>query len=149
VGLPRGRGKPVGANPAHARLRAARGGRVVAAVRPAVATWTHVGGHGSASGTRGLFNAINKADTVKLILLAIFIAAATIAARRLQAFPRWVLWEGIIAVPVLVLGGLAFVIEAAALDLFLALSLVLVVVWAAAASITILRRVTPRQVSMP
>lgn len=115
----------------------------------AVATWTHVGGHGSASGTRGLFNAINKADTVKLILLAVFIAAATIAARRLQAFPRWVLWEGIIAVPVLVIGGLAFVIDAAALDLFLALSLVLVVVWAAAASITILRRVTPRQVSMP
>jgi hypothetical protein len=39
------------------------------------------------------------ADTVKLVLLAIFIAAATVAARRLHALPRWVLWEGVVTCP--------------------------------------------------
>jgi hypothetical protein len=115
----------------------------------AIATYTHVGGHGSASGTRALFNAINKADTIKLVLLAIFIGAATVAARRLQAFPRWVLWEGIVTVPFLVIGGLAFVIDAGVLNLFLGLSLLLLLLWAAAASITILRGAAPRQVTMP
>lgn len=114
----------------------------------AIATYTHVGGQGSVGGTRALFNAINKADTVKLFLLAFFIAAATVAARRARAFPRWVLWEGILAVPLLVIGGLAFVVDAGALDLFLAVSLVLLLLWVAAASIVILRREAPRQVTM-
>jgi hypothetical protein len=47
-----------------------------------VGIFVHVGGHGSAEGTRTLFDAVNKADTVKLILLAAFIATATVAARR-------------------------------------------------------------------
>ena len=109
----------------------------------AIATYIHVGGHGSASGTRALFDAINKADTVKLILLGVFIGAATVAAWRSGAFARWVLWEGMVTVPFLVIGGLAFVLTAAALNLVLDLSLLLLLLWAAATSSTILRRTHP------
>jgi hypothetical protein len=114
----------------------------------AVAPSAHVSGHGSASGTRTLFNAINKADTVKLILLAVLIGAATAAAHRVAALPQWLLWEGVVTVPFLVIGGLAFVVNASALNLILDLSLLLLLLWAAATSSTILRR-TPRRVTPP
>jgi hypothetical protein len=39
-----------------------------------IGIYVHVGQQGSAEGTRTLFNAINKADTIKLILLAVFAA---------------------------------------------------------------------------
>ena len=42
-----------------------------------IGIYLHVGQHGSAHVTRTLFNAINKADTVKLILLAVFVGAAS------------------------------------------------------------------------
>ncbi len=38
-----------------------------------IAIYVHVGQQGSADGTKALFNAINKADTVKPILLAVFV----------------------------------------------------------------------------
>ena len=105
----------------------------------AVATAVHVAGHGGASGTRALFDAVNKADTVKLVLLAGFIAAATVAAARPAALPGWLRLEGAVTVPCLVVGGLAFLVDAAALTLVLDLSLLLLLVWAAT-SVTVLRR---------
>ena len=105
-----------------------------------IGIYVHVGQHGSADGTRTLFNAINKADTVKLILLAVFVGAASWAASRNGALPRWVVWLGAVTVVFLVVGGLAFLVNSGALNLALDVSLPLLLLWAAAASISMLWR---------
>jgi hypothetical protein len=105
-----------------------------------IGIYVHVGQHGSANGTRTLFNAINKADTVKLILLAVFVAAASWAASRNGTLPRWVTWLGAVTVVFLVVGGLAFLVNSGALNLALDVSLPLLLLWAATASISMLWR---------
>ena len=103
----------------------------------------HVGQHGSANGTRALFNAINKADTIKLILLAVFVGAASWAASRNGALPRWVTWLGAVTVLFLVMGGLAFLVKSGLLNVALDVSLPLLLLWAAAASISMIWRRPP------
>jgi len=76
----------------------------------------------SAEGTRTLFNAINKADTIKLILLAVFVGSASWAAARNGALPRWVTWLGAVTVVFLVVGGLAFLAKSAVLNVALDIS---------------------------
>ena len=105
-----------------------------------IAIYVHVGQHGSADGTRTLFNAINKADTGKLILLAVFVGAASFAASRNGTLPRWVIWTGAVTVIFLVVGGLAFVVKSGALNAALDVSLPLLLLWATAASISMLWR---------
>lgn len=105
-----------------------------------IGIYVHVGQHGNADGTRTLFDAINKADTVKLILLAIFVGAASWAASRNGALPRWVVWEGPVTVAFLVVGGLAFLVKSGALNVVLTISLPLLLLWAAAVSISMIRR---------
>jgi hypothetical protein len=105
-----------------------------------VSLYTHVGGGGGAEGTRSLFNAINKADTLKLVLLAVFVASASFAAARLAALPRWISWLGALLAPILVLGGLAFVFDAAVFDVALLNSLPLLLLWVGATTVTLLRR---------
>jgi hypothetical protein len=104
-----------------------------------IAIYVHVGQHGSAGGTRTLFNAINKADTVKLILLAVFVGAASWAASRNGALPRWIIWTGAVTVVFLVVGGLAFLVKSSVLNVALDISLPLLLLWALAASISMLR----------
>ena len=84
----------------------------------------------SASAT--LFHAVNIADTVKLVLLAVAIAAATRVAAEARAFPRWVRGLGYALAPILVLGGAAFVVTSDALSAILAVSLLLLLLWVAA-----------------
>ena len=105
-----------------------------------IGIYVHVGQQGGADGTRTLFNAINKADTIKLILLAVFVGAASWAASRNGALPRWVAWLGAVTVVFLVVGGLAFVVKSGMLNLALDVSLPLLLLWAAAASISMLWR---------
>jgi hypothetical protein len=105
-----------------------------------IGIYVHVGQHGSAVGTRTLFNAINKADTIKLILLAVFVGAASWAAARNRALPRWVAWLGAVTVVFLVIGGLAFLANSGVLNLALDVSLPLLLLWAAAVSISMLWR---------
>jgi hypothetical protein len=105
-----------------------------------IGIYVHVGQHGSADGTRALFNAINKADTVKLILLAVFVGAASWAASRNGAFPGWMVWSGAITMVFLVVGGLAFVTKSGPLNVALDVSLPLLLLWAAAASISMIWR---------
>lgn len=105
-----------------------------------IGIYVHVGQHGSSDGTRTLFNAINKADTIKLILLAVFVSAASWAAARNGALPRWVAWLGAVTVVFLVVGGLAFLVNSGVLNLALDVSLPLLLLWAAAASISMLWR---------
>jgi hypothetical protein len=69
--------------------------------------------------TEALFDAINKADTVKLMALAVFVGAASWAAARLGRLPRWLAWEGTVTVVFLVVGGLAFLASSSALNVAL------------------------------
>lgn len=105
-----------------------------------IGIYVHVGQHGGAEGTRTLFNAINKADTIKLILLAVFVGAASWAASRNGALARWVAWLGAVTVVFLVAGGLAFLVKSGVLNLALDVSLPLLLLWAAAASISMIWR---------
>jgi hypothetical protein len=87
-----------------------------------ISIYRHVGQHGSANGTRTLFNAINKA-TPPLIPLAVFTAPHAMPAR--GAIPRWLVWTGVAAVLFLVVGALAFIVDSAVLSAALDVSLLL------------------------
>ena len=95
-------------------------------------------GHVSASGT--LFDAVNIADTVKLVLLAVAIAAATRLAAGARALPRWVEVLGYALAPILVIGGAAFIVRSDALSAVLGVSLFLLLLWVAAVAAVFTRR---------
>src|SRR4051794_13407513 len=111
-----------GAFPGHrsARLVAATGlaaatvsfGQVIFAV---CAAYNPAGS--SAATTADWFHAINYADTVKLMLIAAFAAVVTRADQRVNLCARWVRVLGQVLVPMLVLGGLAFLIDTGLLNL--------------------------------
>lgn len=90
---------------------------------------------GDASTSAALFHAVNVADTVKLVLLA----AAVVAATSLLTRPRWLRVLGNVLAPALVLGGAAFVVVSDALSAVLGLSLVLLLGWVAAVAMVITR----------
>jgi hypothetical protein len=94
------------------------------------------------STSKALFAAVNYADTVKLILLASFAITVTWAGTRAGALPAWVRVLGYLLVPLLVLGGMAFVIDSSVLYAILVVSLFALLAWAAGASWTIGRRRT-------
>lgn len=81
-----------------------------------------------AATTAGWFHAINYADTIKLILLAAFAASVTRAARHTAS--RWLRIIGRVLVPMLILGGLEFVLDNIALSAALDLSLIALLIWA-------------------
>jgi hypothetical protein len=102
----------------------------------------HVAGNGTPETTASLFHAINVADTVKLVLLGIAIAAARRLAAGAGAFPRWVRGLGYALLPVLVIGGLAFIVDSSALTMVLdaSLLLLLLLLWASSVSVVSARR---------
>jgi hypothetical protein len=100
------------------------------------------GGEVSTSAT--LFHAVNIADTVKLVLLAVAIAAATRLAADAHALPRWLRGLGYALAPVLVIGGAAFVITSDALSAVLAASLLLLLLWVGAVGAALTRRSVTR-----
>jgi hypothetical protein len=104
-----------------------------------VALYIHARGGGDAARTRSLFNAVNKADTLKLILLSGFIGAVCVAARRVGALAAGLIWLGVAASATLLLGGCAFLVRSAALDALLVVSLLLLLVWVAAVAVAIIR----------
>jgi hypothetical protein len=99
-----------------------------------VAINRHVAGTGSASTTASLFHAVNVADTVKLTLLGLAIAAATRAMEDTHAVKKWMQRLGYALLPILVIGGLAFVVHSAAFSAVLDLSLLLLLLWVGAIS---------------
>ena len=96
------------------------------------------GGHASTSAT--LFHAVNTADTVKLVLLAVAIAAATGLAASTSTFPRWLVGLGYALAPILVIGGAAFVVTSDLLSAALAASLLLLLLWVAAVAVVVTHR---------
>ena len=71
-----------------------------------VAINRHVTINSSASTTASLFHAVNVADTGKLVLLRLAIAAATLAMEESGAVHGWVRGLGYALLPILVIGGL-------------------------------------------
>jgi hypothetical protein len=106
----------------------------------AVALQAYLPGCQDPAAPRRLFAAINKADTVKLILLAAFVGAASWAAARGRALPRWSIWEGAVTVVFLVEGGLAYLASSSVLNAVLDVSLPLLLLLVAAASVRMLWR---------
>ena len=134
--------------PAHALLLVA--GLAAAAVSLVqvgleVAINRHVAGSGSAATTASPFHAVNIADTVKLVLLGLAIGAAMRAMQEAGAVRRWMHGLGYALLPILVVGGLAFVVHSVVLSDVLDLSLLLLLLWVGAISLLAprLERVTP------
>jgi hypothetical protein len=84
----------------------------------------------AATTSRTLFHAINYADAVKLILLAAFVTLVTAAVIGAGAAGRRYRLLGWITGPILVLGGLAFIIDNTVLSGLLELSLLALLAWA-------------------
>jgi hypothetical protein len=87
-----------------------------------------------------LFDAINRADTVKLVLLAAFIATATTAARRGGLARRWLVALAVVTAVLLPLGGAAFLVDFRVLTAALYVSLPLLLAWAGAIAFSVGRR---------
>jgi hypothetical protein len=86
----------------------------------------------TAAMTAALLHLINLADTVKLVLLAAFVASATSAvtrSHRLTAWLRAISWSLVVLLPA---GGTAFVIDSSLLTALLTVSLPLLLVWVGA-----------------
>lgn len=99
----------------------------------------HAATSDDASMSATLFHAVNLADTVKLLLLAVAIGAATRAATGARVLPSWLRVLGLATVPALVLGGAAFVVPSDILSAILALSLLLLLAWVAATAVVLAR----------
>lgn len=105
----------------------------LAQVAIALAACDHAGDQ-AASTSKALFTALNYADTTKLLLIAAFAATVTWAADRTGVSSRMLHLLGRVLPPLLVVGGLAFLIDSTALFLVLACSLLVLLIWAAVAS---------------
>lgn len=93
-------------------------------------TFTYDAAHnGSAKTVRDLFVTLNNADTVKIIFLAVMIAAVSVAARRTAILPRWFATYGFVTAPLLALSGFAFPFNSGVLLALLELTLLLLLIW--------------------
>ncbi len=95
---------------------------------------------GDVGAVRALLELDNQADTFKLLALALFVGAASLASLRFQALPRWLDWAGVIVALLLVQGGLSFPIGGSALSAALAASLLCLLAWVAAVAVVFFRR---------
>lgn len=87
--------------------------------------------------SRALFQAINLADSLKLMLLGGFVAAATVLMRRCGPAPAWLCALGYVLAPLLALAGAAFVVDGGVLDAALVVSLLLLLAWVAAVAVVL------------
>jgi hypothetical protein len=104
----------------------------------AVAAVATVNGAADAT-TQTLFHSINIADTVKLAALAGFVTTATLAARLAGMAPIWVCLPAGVLVPLLPVGGTAFLMDSPILTGILTASLPLLLLWTAVVTIAVTR----------
>ena len=83
-------------------------------------------------GTLGLVHAIDRLDSLKLLLLAAFVTTVTAVLRHNGFTARWLTASATLLAPMLASGAVAFFVSNPALDTVLAGSLVLLLVWALA-----------------
>ena len=90
--------------------------------------------------TASLVDAVDVADTVKLVLLSVFVAAVTLAARRAGMLPRWMSGVAIALVVLLPLGGASFLVTNGLLATLLIVSLPVLLLWAGTVALVVGRR---------
>jgi hypothetical protein len=90
--------------------------------------------------TAALVHAVDVADTVKLVLLAVFVPVVTVAARRAGMLPRWMSGVAIALVVLLPLGGASFLVPNGLLGMLLVVSLPVLLVWAGTVALLVGRR---------
>ena len=90
--------------------------------------------------TAALVHAVDVADTVKLVLLAVFVPVVTVAARRAGMLPRWMSGVAIALVVLLPLGGASFLVANGLLGMLLVVSLPVLLVWAGTVALLVGRR---------
>src|SRR4051794_893666 len=90
--------------------------------------------------TAALVHAVDVADTVKLVLLAVFVPVVTVAARRAGTLPPWMTGVAVALVVLLPLGGASFLVANGLLGLLLVVSLPLLLVWAGTVALLVGRR---------
>lgn len=80
-----------------------------------------------------LFHAINYADSIKIVLLAVFVITATRSALNpTRPAARWLRILALLLAPLLLAGAAAFLLPGTAvLDTLLAISLIMLLIWAA------------------
>jgi hypothetical protein len=105
-----------------------------------------VAGEHAATTSRSLMLAVDRVDVVKIALLAAFAAVATTAAAGAGIAPRWLRITAAVLAPLLLLGAAALA-GAEALQPVLELSLVVLLVWAAAIGVVVSR--SPRTAPAP
>ena len=113
----------------------------------ALAVAAVVGEH-AATTSRALLLAIDFVDVIKIALLAAFAAVATTAAARAGAAPRWLRITAAVLVPLLLVGSAALV-GVDALMPVLAVSLLLLLAWAAATGYLVTRSARSHAASHP
>jgi len=90
--------------------------------------------------TVGLVHTVDVLDTVKLVLLAVFVPAVTVAARWAGMLPRWTAVLAWVLAVLLPLGGAAFLVPNGLLMALLVASLPLLLLWAATVALLVGRR---------
>ena len=96
--------------------------------------------HGSSPDhVQTLFKVLNNLDTVKIALLAILIAAASVLARRSGAFPHRLAVAGIVFAPLLAISGFAFPLDSDALYASLTVTLIGLLAWVVAVTAVMAR----------
>jgi hypothetical protein len=127
--------RPAATGAAASARRLILGSGLAAAAAVSLAQWafavaaTRDVGHTAAGTSQGRFNAINVADTGKLVLLAGFVTAVTNTARRADMAPRWLRGAAVALAVLLSFGGAAFLVDSAVLTAVLYVSLPLLL-WA-------------------
>lgn len=86
-----------------------------------------------------VLNAVNRADVLKLVLLAVLVTSVTATMRQADVVPRWLVALGTGSAVLLVLGAASFLATAALLDAALVASLVVLLVWVGSVGVLIAR----------
>ncbi len=89
--------------------------------------------------TAGLVDAVDTTDAVKLVLLAGFVASATVIGRQAGGVPRWIAALATVTVVLLPLGGASFLVDGPLLTGMLYLSLPLLLAWVGAMAYAVRR----------
>ncbi len=89
--------------------------------------------------TAALVDAVDSTDAVKLVLLAGFVASATVIGRQAGGVPRWIAALATVTVVLLPLGGASFLVDGPLLTGMLYLSLPLLLAWVGAMAYAVRR----------
>jgi hypothetical protein len=97
-------------------------------------------GSAAPGATAALVHAVDVADTVKLVLLAVFVPVVTIAARRAGMLPPWTTGVAVALAVMLPSGGASFLVANGLLSMLLVVSLPVLLVWAGTVALLVGRR---------